>query len=61
MRILGEKTVTGMDRIDIAHLRRAHDAVDFQITFGTGRSADADRFVCELNMQRIDVRLGINR
>ena len=28
MRILGEKTVTGMDCIDIAHLGRAHDAVD---------------------------------
>src|SRR5216117_2500354 len=26
--IFGEKTVTGMDGIDIAHLGRAHDAID---------------------------------
>ena len=46
VRVLGKKTVTGMNRIDVAHFRRAHDAIDFQITFRTRRRADANGFIC---------------
>ena len=61
VRVLGEKSVAGMDRIHVADFRRAHDAVDLQITIGARRRADADRFVGQLDVQRIDIRLGINR
>ena len=60
MRVLGKKPVAGMDGIDIANLGCAHNAIDFQITLGAGRGANADRFIRELNMQRIDVRFRIN-
>ncbi len=61
MRVLGQKTVAGMNRIDIADLRRADDPIDLQITLAARRLADADRFVGQLDVQRIDVRLGIDR
>ena len=48
-------------RIDVAHFSRAHDAIDFQITIGAGGRADADRFVGQLHMKRIHVRLRVNR
>ena len=28
MRVLGQETVAGMNRVDVAHLSRAHDAID---------------------------------
>src|SRR5438046_9946565 len=61
MRILREEPITGMNRIDIANLGCAHDAIDFQITLGARRRADADGFIRKLNVQRIDVRFRINR
>ena len=61
VRVLGQKSVAGMNRIDVADFGRAHDAIDLQITFRARRRADADRFVRQLDVQRIDVRLGINR
>ena len=61
MRVLGEKSVAGMDRIDIANLGCAHDSVDFEVAFRAGRRADTNGFVCKLNMQRIDVGLRVNR
>src|SRR5207248_9026695 len=61
MRVLGEKTVTGMYRIDIANLGCAHDSIDFEIALRAGRRADANGFVCKLNVQRIDVGFRINR
>ena len=61
MRVLGEEPITGMNRIDIANLGCAHDAIDFQITFRARRRADADGFIRKLNVQRIDVRFRINR
>ena len=60
VRVLREKTVAGMDRIDIADFGRAHDAVDLQVTFRARRGADADRFIRQLHMERIDIRFGIN-
>ena len=61
VRVLGEKSVAGMNRIDVADFGRADDAVDLQIAVGARRRADADRFVGELHVERIHVRLGINR
>src|SRR5438309_11732981 len=61
MRVLGEETVAGMNSVDISHLGRAHDAIDFQITFIARCGADADRFVRQLDMKRIAVRPRINR
>ena len=60
VRVLGEKTVAGMDRIDVAYFRGAHDAIDLQVTFGTGRCADANRFIGQLDVERIDIRFRIN-
>jgi hypothetical protein len=61
MRVLGEKSVTGMDRIDVTHFSSAHDSIDLQITVRAWRRANTDRFVRQLDMQRIDVRFRINR
>ena len=61
VRVLGQESVAGMDRIHVAHFSRAHDAIDLQITIGAGGRADADRFVGQLHMERIDVRLRVNR
>src|SRR5262249_1999209 len=55
MRVLSEKPIAGMNRVNIADLSRAHDPVNFQITLKTGRRTNANRFISELNVQRIDV------
>ena len=55
MRVLSEESVAGMNRINIADLGRAHDPIDFQITLKAGRRTDADRFIGELDVQRINV------
>src|SRR5947208_2001852 len=55
MRILSEEPIAGMNRIYIADLRGAHDPIDFQITLKAGRRTNADRFIGELDVQRIDV------
>ena len=61
VRIFGQKTVAGMDGIDIGNLGGTDDAIDFKITLGAGRGADADGFVGQLHVERIDVGLGIDR
>src|SRR5882757_1477185 len=55
MRILGEEPIAGMNRVNIADLGGAHDPINFQITFKAGRRTDADRFISELDVQRINV------
>src|SRR5882762_11130123 len=55
MRVLSEESVTGMNRVNIADLGRAHDPIDFQITLTAGCRTDADRFIGKLDVQRIDV------
>src|SRR5450432_3077129 len=37
MRVLGQKSVARMNSIHVAHFRRAHDAIDLEITVGTRR------------------------
>ena len=61
MRVLGQKTVAGMNGIDVAYLGCAHDPVDLQVTFRTRWSANANRFVGQLHVKRIDIGFGINR
>ena len=58
--VFREETVARMDGIDVGDLGRADDAVDLQVAIGAGRRADADGFVGELNVERIDVGLGEN-
>jgi hypothetical protein len=50
-----------MNSINVANLSRAQNTVDFQITLGTRRRADADRFIGELDVERIDIRFGVDR
>src|SRR5438045_6306069 len=61
MRVLSEKSVAGMNRVNVADLGRAHDAIDSQIALKAGRRTDADRFISKLDVQRIDVCFGIDR
>ena len=61
VRVLGQKSVTGVNRIDIAHFGGAHDAIDFQITFRARRRANANRFIRQLDVERIDIRFRIDR
>jgi len=60
MRVLGQKPVTGMNRVDIAHLGGAHDAIDFQITFRARGRPNANRFIRQLDVERIDIRFRID-
>src|SRR4029077_7331090 len=61
MRVLSEEPIAGMNRVNIADLGRAHDPIDFQITLKAGRRTDTDRFIGELDVQRIDVCFRIDR
>jgi hypothetical protein len=54
------KPVAGMDGIGAGDLGGGDDAVHFQIGLLAGGRADADRLVGELDMHRIDIRLGID-
>ena len=55
MGILREESITRMNRINIADFGRAHNPIDFQIAFKAGRRTDADGFIGELDVERIDV------
>src|SRR6476620_3193206 len=61
MRILCKEPIAGMDGVNIADLGRAHDSIDFQITFKAGRRTDADRFIGKLDVERINVCFRIDR
>ena len=41
--------------------RRLDDMVGTQITVGDGRGADIDGFICHRHMQRVRIRIGIDR
>ena len=51
VRVLCQESITGVDRIDIPHLRCTHDAIDFQITFRARRRANTDCFICQLHVE----------
>src|SRR5215831_6366095 len=61
MRVLRKEAVARMNRVNVADLGRAHDPIDSQITLKAGRRTDADRFIGELDVQRIDVCFRIDR
>jgi hypothetical protein len=49
-----------MDRLDVAHFRRADDLVDLQIALGPARRTDADCLVGELQVLAAGVRRAID-
>src|SRR5262245_24218365 len=55
MRVLSQKPIAGMNRVNIADLSRAHDPINFQIALKAGRRTDANRFISQLDVQRVDV------
>ena len=61
VRVLGKKSVAGMDGIHVGDLCCADDAVNAQITFRRRRLADANRLVRHLHVHRVGVRFRINR
>src|SRR5205814_9291252 len=61
MRVLSEKSIAGMNRVNVADLGRAHDAIDSQIALKARRRTDTDRFISKLDVQLIDVCFGIDR
>ena len=60
MRVLRQKSITRVNRIGIADLGRADDAVDLEVALGTHGRPDANGLVGELHMEAVDVGLGIN-
>ncbi len=60
MRVLGQKTVTRMNRIHIRDFSRADDPVNAQVTFRRRRAADANGFIGHLHVHRVGIHFGIN-
>ena len=60
MRVLGQKTVPGMNGIHIADFSRADDAIDLEVALGTRGGPDTDGLVGQLHMEGVHIRLGIN-
>ena len=61
MRVFGEEPVTGVDRLHVAHFGGADNAVDLEVAFLAGSVADADGLVRQLNVERVGIRLRIDR
>ena len=59
--VFRQEPVARMDRVDIGDLRRADDPVGPQVAVRALRAADADGLVGELDVERLDVGLGIDR
>ena len=60
LRVLGEETVTGMDRFGAGDLGRGDDVGNAQVTLGAGGLAHADRLVGVLDVERIGVGRGMD-
>src|SRR5207247_11127997 len=60
MPYISNKSINGMNRVDIAHFVGAHDAIDFQITFRARGRANANRFIRQLDVERIDIRFRVD-
>jgi hypothetical protein len=58
---LGEETVSRMDRIGAGDFGGADDACHVEVALCARRWADAKRLVCGVDVERIRVRLRINR
>jgi hypothetical protein len=50
-----------MNRIDVRNLCGAYDAIGAKVAVGASRPPDADRFIGQLDMERLDVGFGIDR
>ena len=61
IRILGKESVTGMDRVDVGDFGGADHLRDVQVAFARAGRPDAHGFVGKAHVQRIAVRLGIDR
>ncbi len=59
--VLAQEPVARMNRVRAADLRRADDRRDVQVALLRGRRADADRLVGEANVERVGVRLRVDR
>ena len=60
IRVLGEKSVARMDRIDVGDFGGADHLRDVEIAFGAARRADANGFVGETHVQRVAIGFGIH-
>jgi hypothetical protein len=50
-----------MDGVDVCDLGGTDDAISAQIAVGALGAADANRFVSQLHMERLDVCFGVDR
>jgi len=60
MGILGQKSIAGMNGVNVGNFSGADDAVNPQITLVAGGFADADSLVRELDVHRVSIRVRIN-
>ena len=61
VRALGQKTVTGMQRVGAGDFRGADDGRHVQVAVAAARRADADVFVGKTDVQRILIGFRIDR
>ena len=59
--IFRQKAVAGMDRLGIRQLSSTDDGIDIQVALAAGSRSDTDRFISQLDMQRIGIGSGIDR
>jgi len=60
MGILGQKSVTAVNGVDVGDFRRADDSVDAKVALVAGCFADANGFVGQLDVHRVGVHLRIH-
>jgi len=60
LRVLGQESVAGMDRLGAGDLGRGHDPRDVQVALTAGGRPDADVLVREPDVQGVPVRLGVH-
>jgi hypothetical protein len=58
LRVLGEESVSGMDRLGVGHLGGGEDARDRPVARRRRRRADAHRLVGEPHVERLAIGLG---
>ena len=49
-----------MDGVNVGNLSGAHDSVGAEIAFGAFVATDADRFIGQLNVKRLNIGFGID-
>ncbi len=61
IRVLGKESVAWMDRVHVGDFGGADHLRDIQVAFAGARRPDAHGFVGEAHVQRVAVRLRVNR